>query len=135
MKITNPSTEHDTGKIIDWSKIRLKQTPIPLSGRTRFKILIKQTKQIGLKFSIGHQRCSLSRIDMPNQVPIISSSIVGATSNVVAIGGPTSLADDEIDVGVAESLHGGMEGVHHTIKHVGVGNFGELVVNPTIWFE
>jgi hypothetical protein len=122
--------------IINRSEIRSEQSPVPLSGRTRLKVLIKQREKVGLESPVGHQRRAPTRAGMPDQVPIKRRRIGHATGFVaVAVGGPTGLAHDQPHVAVPDGLHGRVEGVHHGVEHVGVRNACELVVDARVALE
>lgn len=122
--------------VIYRSEIRSEQAPVPLSGRTRLKVLIEQREKVGLESPVGHQRRASTRADMMDQVPIKRRRMGHATGFVaVAVGGPTGLAHDQAHVAVPDALHGRVEGVHHGVEHVGVRNACELVVNATVALE
>ena len=116
----NLSVAQDS-RVINRSKIRLEQTPVPLSGRTGFLVLIKQGKNVGLEPPVRHQRRSFSGLHMSHQLPIIGLSICHTTSfPSVTIRRPAGLPDGDIDIGKTDGLHGGVDSVKQSIKLVGV---------------
>lgn len=82
---------------VNRGEIRVKETPVALGERAGLRVLLEQHEDVRLEPPVRHQRCTLPKAHVPQEVLVVQDCIGQTRSGLPCIAecGPPCLTHDD----------------------------------------
>lgn len=127
----------EEAEVVDGGEIRVEDAEVLLGDGSGLLVLVEEGEDVGLELAVGHERGALAAADDAEHPLVEVPGLLHADAHLpwVRLRGPPGLPDGDVDVAVAEALHGGVDGVHLGVEHGGVVELGVGVVDAAVGAE
>lgn len=112
----------------------MKQAEVPLGERPGLQVLVEEREDVRLEGAVGHERRAGAGRDVLHQVLVVVPGVIDVDAELpwVADRRPPRLGYHDVDVVEAQALHGGEDGVHLPVQHVGIDQPRVLVLHAGV---
>jgi hypothetical protein len=127
----------EESEVVFGCEVGVEHAKVPLGDGAWLLVLVEEGEDVGLEGVARHERRALASAADPDEAGVEVLGLLDADAELpgLALGGPSGLADGDLDVAVAELLHGGVDGVHLCVEHAGVVEPGGGVVDAGVGAE